>query len=234
MAHGVRVGYRRVGHVSCDMRQPYFPGFLSGMMKRIQTALSLSLLLSIAPLVGAGAQNSIPSLPAAPAATAPPRPPLPVPATPTMNVEPLPVAPVEAEIPAAPVTDLPPSRYPGPVTGPEPAKMPAERSTLVYAPGAEPLPAGTDAVLADIVARLKARPTERLELRAYASGKPDRPTEGRRTALIRVRALRDRLVQQGIDPLRLLVFADGSPPDTATGTLAGGPPPDRIDLVIRP
>ncbi|MFV3130691.1 hypothetical protein ACM9HJ_23880 [Niveispirillum sp. KHB5.9] len=198
---------------------------------RIQTALSLSLLLSLAPIAGAGAQNSIPPLPAAPSdGAAKPRPPISVPATPDLSVAPLPTAPAQAEIPAAPVTDLPPSRYPGNVTGPEPVRMPAERSTLVYAPGAEPLPAGTDAVLADIVARLKARPTERLELRAHASGRADRPTEGRRTALIRVRALRDRLVQQGIDPLRLLVFADGSPSDAAPG----GPPPDRVDLVIRP
>lgn len=110
--------------------------------------------------------------------------------------------------------------------------MPAERSTLVYAPGAEVLPAGTDAVLADIVARLKARPTERLELRAYASARADRPADGRRIALLRVRALRDRLVQQGLDPLRLLVFAEGSGPPGDTGTPV--PPSDRVDLVIRP
>lgn len=199
------------------------------MMMRIQIALSLSLLLSLAPLVGAVAQNSIPSLPTAPP-VAGPRAPLPVPARPDLTVPPLPSTPEQSEIPAAPVTDLPPSRYPGLVAGPAPARMPAERSSLVYAPGAAPLPPGTDAVLADIVARLKARPTERLELRAYASGRADRPTEARRTALLRVRALRDRLVQLGIDPLRLLVFAEGSPLDAAPG----GPSPDRVDLVIRP
>lgn len=199
------------------------------MMTRIPTALSLSLFLSVAGAT-AGAQNSIPPLPAAPPATVSGRPPLPVPATPDMALPPLPGMPDQTGIPPAPVTELPASRYPGPVAGPEPVRLPAERSTLVYTPGAEPLPAGTDAVLADIVARLKARPTERLELRAYASSRPDRPADGRRTALLRVRALRDHLVKQGIDPLRLLVFADNSPSDAAPG----GAPPDRVDLVIRP
>ncbi|MBP7336314.1 hypothetical protein [Niveispirillum sp.] len=199
------------------------------MMTRLPHALALSLFLSL-PGIQAVAQNSIPSLPASPPVAVQARPPLKVPATPDMALPPLPATPDQTGIPAAPVTSLPPSRYPGPVTGPEPARLPAEQSTLVYAPGAAPLPAGTDAVLADIVARLKARPTERLELRAHATGTAERPTDGRRTALLRVRSLRDYLVKQGIDPLRLLVFADGSPLDAA----AGSPPPDRVDLVIRP
>ncbi len=199
------------------------------MMTRFLNALALSPLL-LWPALPAVAQNSIPSLPAAPPVTAPARPPMAVPATPDTLLPPLPATPDQTGIPTAPVTSLPGSRYPGPVTGPEPARLAAEQSTLVYAPGAEPLPAGTDAVLADIIARLKARPAERLELHAHATGRADRPTEGRRTALLRVRALRDYLVKQGIDPLRLLVFADGSAPDAAPGS----PPPDRVDLVIRP
>lgn len=199
------------------------------MMTRIQKALSISLLLSLAPMAGAAAQNSIPSLPAPPSQASASAP-LSVPTTPDLSVPPLPATPGQAEIPVAPVTDLPASRFPGPVTGPEPARMPAESSSLIYAPGADILPAGADAALADIVARLKARPAERLELRAFATGKQDRANEGRRVALMRVRALRDRLVQLGIDPLRLLVFADGSPKDAG----AGAPPPDRVDLVIRP
>lgn len=199
------------------------------MMTRFSNALALSLLLSL-PAMPAVAQNSIPSLPAAPPVTTSARPPLKVPATPDTALPPLPVPPDQTDIPAAPVTSLPASRYPGPVTGLAPQRLPAEQSTLIYAPGAEPLPAGTDAVLADIIARLKARPTERLELHAYATSRADRPTEGRRTALLRVRALRDHLVKQGIDPLRLLVFADGLPAAAAPG----GPPPDRVDLVIRP
>ena len=199
------------------------------MMMRFSNALALTLLLSW-PAIPATAQNSIPSLPVAPAVTPSARPAMAVPATPDTTLQPLPVTPDQTDIPAAPVTSLPPSRYPGPVTGPAPARIPAERSTLVYAPGAEPLPAGTDAVLADIIARLKARPAERLELHAFATGRADRPTEGRRTALLRVRALRDHLVKQGIDPLRLLVFADGAHPDATPGA----PSSDRVDLVIRP
>lgn len=199
------------------------------MMMRFSNALALTLLLSW-PAIPVAAQNSIPPLPAAPAITPPARPAIVVPATPDTALPPLPLTPDQTGIPAAPVTSLPASRYPGPVTGPAPARIPAEQSTLIYAPGAQPLPAGTDAVLADIIARLKARPAERLELRAFATGRADRPTEGRRTALLRVRALRDHLVKQGIDPLRLLFFADGAPPDATPGA----PPPDRVDLVIRP
>ncbi|MBJ7414735.1 MAG: hypothetical protein JHC88_04580, partial [Niveispirillum sp.] len=103
---------------------------------------------------------------------------------------------------------------------------------LLYPPGAEILPSGTDAVLADIVARLKAHPAERLELRAYASSQTTRPAEARRIALLRARALRDRLVQLGLDPLRLLVFAEAV--SMAAGTAAPATPPDRVDLVIRP
>lgn len=110
--------------------------------------------------------------------------------------------------------------------------MPAERSTLLYPPDAEVLPPGTDAVLADVVARLKAHPAERLELRAYASAKNNRPTDARRMALLRARALRDRLVQLGLDPLRLLVFAEGM--TVADGAAAPVAAADRVDLVIRP
>lgn len=202
------------------------------MMTPKSPAFARLLLLSLAllpPLAGARAQTTIAPLPTIdkPPAT---RPAIAVPARPDLTVPPLPAAPDAGDIPAAPVTTLPPPRVPGPAAGPEPARLTGERSTLVYAAGAAVLPAGTDAVLADIVARLKAHPTERLDMRAFASAPPDRPTDGRRTALLRVRALRDRLVQLGIDPLRLLVFADSAPVDAAPGA----PPPDRVDLVIRP
>ena len=194
-------------------------------------AFTACLLLVCAPVGGAVAQTSVTPLPAKPEAPAAARPPLHVPAPPNLVLKPPPVAADQGDIPAAPLADLPPERITT-VAGPEPARLPAERSTLVYAAGAEILPAGTDAVLADVIARLKARPSERLELRSYASFRADRPTEGRRVALLRARALRDRLVQSGLDPLRLLVFAEGSPPPDNNG--AKSPPADRVDLVIRP
>lgn len=204
---------------------------MPGMMMPKFPALA-RLLLSLAvmtPLACAGAQTVIAPLPSIdkPPAT---RPPIAVPTKPDLTVPPLPGPPDPGDIPAAAVTPLPPPRVPGPPTGPEPAQLAGERSTLIYAAGAAVLPAGTDAVLADIVARLKAHPTERLDMRAFASAPADRATDGRRTALLRVRALRDRLVQLGIDPLRLLVFAESAPPAAP----AGAPPPDRVDLVIRP
>lgn len=194
-------------------------------------AFSRALLLSLAvvmPLAGA-AQTQVAPLPTIdkPPAT---RPPIAVPGKPNLTVPPLPATPDQGEIPPAPVSALPPPRISDAAAGPEPARLVAERSSLIYAAGAAVLPAGTDAVLSDIVARLKAHPTERLDMRAYASAPADRPTDGRRTALLRVRALRDRLVQLGVDPLRLLVFAEGSPAEASPGA----PPPDRVDLVIRP
>lgn len=213
------------------MAQPQSFAFLAGMMKINLTAITASLLLVSAPIGGAAAQTSVTPLPAKPAAPAATRPPLHVPAPPNLAVKPPPASVDQGDIPAAPLSELPPERM-ATATGPEPARLPAERSMLVYAAGAEILPAGTDAVLADIVARLKARPSERLELRSYASFRADRPTDGRRVALLRARALRDRLVQSGLDPLRLLVFAEGSPPPENNG--ADAPPTDRVDLVIRP
>jgi len=201
-------------------------------MMRILPLSFLSLLLLAAPLAGAQAQNSIGPLPASPP-TAAARAPIAVPPTPDLTLPPTPAIPDQGDIPPAPVTELPPERFPGPVTGPEPARLPEERSTLLYPVGAEILPAGTDAVLSDIVARLKARPAERLELRSYATTQGNRPTDSRRVALLRARALRDRLVQLGLDPLRLLVFAEGMPP-SVDGAAAPVAASDRVDLVIRP
>ncbi|MFV3076452.1 hypothetical protein [Niveispirillum fermenti] len=205
------------------------PGMMMRLSFSVRRLLLPSVLMFVLP-VGALAQNSIGPLPDA-GADRPPvtRAPLRAPARPDLSVPPLPAAPDQGDIPPAPVAELPPPRVPGLPDGAAPARLPADQSTLVYAPGADVLPAGTDAVLADIVARLRARPSERLELRAHATGPADRAGDGRRIALLRVRALRDRLVQQGLDPLRLLVFAEASPPDAASAS----PPPDRIDLVIR-
>ncbi len=202
------------------------------MMMRILPLSFLSLLLVAIPLAGAQAQNSIGPLPASPPAAAV-RAPIAVPPTPDLTLPPTPAIPDQGDIPAGPVTELPPDRFPGPVTGLAPDRLPEDRSTLLYPPGVELLPSGTDAVLSDIVARLKARPAERLELRAYATTRSNRPTDSRRIALLRARALRDRLVQLGLDPLRLLVFAEGMPPsvDGAAALVAAS---DRVDLVIRP
>lgn len=191
---------------------------MPGMMRNLNVAgaglLSLCLMLpTLAPA------QDIPPVSGPSAA----RPPLPVPIRPDLSMPPLPTIPDQTGIPAATITDLPAARVPGAVAGDEPARLASDRASLIFAPGAATLPAGTDAVLADLVVRLKARPTERLELRAQAAGVPDRANDGRRVALDRAKAVRDRLVALGIDPLRLLIFAEGA---TA--------PTDRIDLVIHP
>lgn len=191
---------------------------MPGMMRNLNVAgaglLSLCLLFpTLAPA------QDIPAV-SSPSAT---RPPLPVPTRPDLSIPPLPGTPDQTGIPAAPFTDLAAPRVPGAVAGLEPARLASDRASLIFAAGAATLPAGTDAVLSDIVARLKARPTERLELRAQAMGAPQRANDGRRVALERAKAVRDRLVALGIDPLRLLIFAEGATAST-----------DRIDLVIHP
>lgn len=206
---------------------------MPGMMMRpssVRGRLLLLCVLSLAPALGAAAQTRLDPLPPADAKPAATRPAIPTPAKPDLRVAPLPGRPDEGAIPAAPVSDLPPVRIPGPATGTEPSRLVAANSTLVYAQGTAVLPSGTDAVLGDLVARLKARPTERLDMRSFATGRADRPNDGRRVALQRVRALRDRLVQLGIDPLRLNVYAEAAPADA----IAGAPPADRVELVIRP
>jgi outer membrane protein OmpA-like peptidoglycan-associated protein len=181
-----------------------------------------------------------------PAATKPAaqRAPLPVPKAPDMNIAPLPAAPDQSEIPPASAYTLPPPRLaaaaPTAEAGATPSHGAGSPLTLLFHAGVETLDDSMLPALADVATRLKARPDWRLDVHAHATGPADRASDARRTALLRARAVRDRLVSGGIDPLRLNIFADG----TLVSTPAAGqplpvpdpkaPPPDRVDLVFRP
>jgi outer membrane protein OmpA-like peptidoglycan-associated protein len=183
-----------------------------------------------------------------PAATKPnaQRAPLPVPKTPDLTMAPLPASPPDQpEVSPAPAYTLPPPRLPVSAVAPDPAvALPARVAggslTLLFSAGVETLADPMLAPLADVATRLKAHPAERLDVRAYATGPADRASDARRTALLRARAVRDRLVAAGIDPLRLNIFAEGVliPVPTAGQPLPvpdpKAPPPDRVDLVFRP
>lgn len=193
--------------------------------------LALAAMLLMLPALPGAAQTArdLPQSPTRPQQRAP----LPVPATPNLDLPPLPPPPEDAGVPPAPVAELPPPRVGG--VRSDPSALPPPTS-LAYAPGDEGLPAGADSVLADIARHLAAHPGARLEVRAHATGPADRANDARRTALMRARALRDRLVTAGIDPLRLLIFADGTPvpADGPAPAVAAPASPDRVDLVFRP
>lgn len=211
--------------------------------RSVAAARPLVALLAMAVALGVTAPALAQAVPAAtkPAAQ---RAPLPVPKPPDLNVAPLPAPADQGEIPAAAPYTLPPPRLPVSAAVAEAGGLPARVAqgslTLLFRAGAETLDDGMIPVLGDVAARLKARPGERLDVHAHATGPADRASDARRTALLRARAVRDRLVSGGIDPLRLNIFADG----TLVSTPAPGqplpvpdpkaPPPDRVDLVFRP
>lgn len=204
----------------------------------------LAVMLTVAFALGAALPVSAQEIPAATKPGAQ-QAPLPVPKTPDLTMAPLPAPPEQADVPPAPPYTLPPPRLTASATAPDastvlPARVAGGKLTLLFAPGAETLADPMLAPLADVAARLKARPAERLDLRAYATGPADRASDSRRTALLRARAVRDQLVAAGIDPLRLNIFAEGTliPVPTAGQPLPvpdpKAPPPDRVDLVFRP
>lgn len=198
-------------------------------MPVLTRGLALAAMLLMLPVLPAAAQTArdLPQSPTRPQQRAP----LPVPPSPQLDVPPLPPPPDQMGVPDAPIAELPPPRVGG--VGAASGALPPPVS-LTYAPGAEGLPAGADSVIADIAKRLAARPQERLEVRAHATGPADRANEARRTALVRARLLRDRLVAAGIDPLRLLIFAEGTPLPAEAPAGAAPASPDRVDLVFRP
>jgi outer membrane protein OmpA-like peptidoglycan-associated protein len=183
-----------------------------------------------------------------PAATKPnaQRTPLPVPKTPDLTMAPLPASPPdEPEVSPAPPYTLPPPRLvtgggAGEATVAPSASVTGGNLTLLFSAGEEELTDPMLTPLADVAKRLKAHPSERLDVRAHATGPADRASDARRTALLRARAVRDQLVSAGIDPLRMNIFAEGTLVQVpAAGQPlpvpdAKAPSPDRVDLVFRP
>ncbi|MQP67085.1 hypothetical protein GE253_17295 [Niveispirillum sp. SYP-B3756] len=211
--------------------------------RSVAAARPMAVLLAVTVALGATAPALAQAVPAAtkPAAQ---RAPLPVPKSPDLNVAPLPAPADQGDIPAAAPYTLPPQRLPVSAAvmeaGVLPARVAQGNLTLLFRAGVEALDDSMMPALVDVAARLKARPGERLDVHAHATGPADRATDARRTALLRARAVRDRLASSGIDPLRLNIFADG----TLVSTPAAGQPlpvpdpkapsPDRVDLVFRP
>ncbi|WP_439817994.1 OmpA family protein [Zavarzinia sp. CC-PAN008] len=191
-----------------------------------------------------------PSVPPAPVTRALPQPEPPPPPPPSPSEASAPPAPAPTPVSEPPAPPTPP---PAPVTAPlpevevpAPAPRPAEVAALdpagavppAIAPGApgtaalrigfqgasDDLAAGARAQLRAIVAALG--PADRLQLRAFASPLAEGDNAARRLSLKRALAVRAYLIESGVRSARIDVRALG-----ATPTL-GGPPGDRVDIVI--
>lgn len=157
--------------------------------------------------------------------------PLPTPARPDLPVT-IPAPPDLSAFPPPSMAELPPRVDAKPPRGEVPAQLAGvNQLSLPFAPNAEAPAQDAKALLDGIAARLAARPSERLELRAYAAAFPEKETAARRLALLRARAVREQLIARGIDRERLVVFARdvGTPPGAVAPANA-----DRVDLVFRP
>ncbi|MCW2236510.1 OmpA family protein [Azospirillum canadense] len=139
--------------------------------------------------------------------------------SPTPNAAP---APGPATPPAQSRTQtaaLPPAAQP-PSQAPRPAKT--APLSLVFDPTANSLPDSAEAPLSGIAERMRANPTLRLQLRAYAEGTPDTVREARQLSLARALAVRERLGAAGIASTRVDI--------RALGMDAAGGPSDRVDI----
>ncbi len=115
---------------------------------------------------------------------------------------------------------LPPTSATPPATV---ATPPASALSLVFDGAAPALPEAADGLVDDILKRLRASDTARLQLRSYASGTAETAREARQLSLARALSLRERLTAFGVRSSRIDVRALG------LDTLTGGPS-DRIDI----
>ncbi len=94
---------------------------------------------------------------------------------------------------------------------------------LLFMPESTELPAAAALVVRELADSMSREPTLRLKLAAYASGEAENPVPARRLSLLRALKLREALVAEGIDILRIDIMA--------LGITATAPPRDRVDLL---
>lgn len=95
---------------------------------------------------------------------------------------------------------------------------------ILFPPGSARLAEDGQAALKRISIALKNNPALRLQLKAYARGSAQNPSQARRLSLSRALAVRANLMKQGVRPTRIDVQALGNKvPDG---------PPNRVDLVV--
>jgi len=147
--------------------------------------------------------------------------PLDVPAAPVPEMVPVPDTPL-MDLPPAPSAEL--RSEPVGAVRVHGAAAVADRSELSFEGGA--LSEDGAALLEAVADRLRARPSERLELHAYASAARGDDLTARRVSLARAVLVRNRLMRHGVTQSRVIVFAHGDK--------AGDGRPDRVDVFFRP
>lgn len=180
---------------------PALPELVEGPAK---PALRPTQTAKIAPAVAPTTQAPNTATPLAPPAAAPTA------ATPPASGAPTPTQ--TAALPPASATPLATVATP-----------PANALSLVFNGAATTLPDAGEAMVDDIIKRLRASDTARLQLRSYASGTAETAREARQLSLARALSLRERLTAFGVRSSRVDVRALGI--DTLNGGSA-----DRIDI----
>ena len=102
--------------------------------------------------------------------------------------------------------------------------MPGQSMQIIFAVDEATLPAGAQAPLGAIAARLAADATLRLQLKAYARGGAESASHARRLSLSRALAVRSQLIEQGVRSTRIDVRALGNKSKNGTS--------DRVDIIL--
>lgn len=158
--------------------------------------------------------------PVAKAPTAKAAAPAPVQAPPSVEER---VAAASQPTPALAAPPAPPQPAPTALTPPPPVY--ARAGMLRFPAGSALLPEDSETLLAAVAEEMRAAPTRRLQLRAYASGEVDSDRQARQLSLTRALAVRERLTALGVRSTRIDVRPLGLavPPTDAE-------PRDRVDL----
>ena len=166
----------------------------------------------------------------APAASRPAPAPSPTPAAPPPRVATAPSAP-ETRTDTSELSSLLPiggvalAATRSPTEPVAPRNVPSSDSRAIrFTPGATELQGDASGVLDGLAKKLKAAPSDRIALVAYASGDADQAIEARRVSLARAVAVRAYLIQHGVASTQIAVRALGN-------RVTDGGSADRVDLV---
>jgi outer membrane protein OmpA-like peptidoglycan-associated protein len=128
--------------------------------------------------------------------------PAPVTTPPATGAVPL-VPPEERVAGAVPKPPAPPLAPPPPAGAVPAALPPLSAGSLSFPAGSSLLPDAAEASLKALAERMRAQPTSRLQLRAYATGDVDSERQARQLSLARALAVRERLTALGVRSTRI-------------------------------
>jgi outer membrane protein OmpA-like peptidoglycan-associated protein len=156
-----------------------------------------------APVNPAGAPPPAQRRAAAPSAPVTAMPSAPVTAMPSATGA-VPLIPPEERVAGAVPKPPAPPLAPPPPAGAIPAALPPlSVDSLSFPAGSSLLPDAAEASLKTLAERMRAQPTSRLQLRAYAMGDVDSERQARQLSLARALAVRERLTALGVRSTRI-------------------------------